>query len=56
VEIMQETDDVILSAYKSVADKGIKKVTMESETDTVTAYKVGLVTRIDVKIKDKKEE
>lgn len=52
----QKTKDVILRAFLHVAEDGMKKVSLESETHSVTAYKVGLVVRIDVKEKHKEEK
>lgn len=43
-------NNLILAVYDAV-EKGAKKINMESDTHSVTGYKVGVVIRIDIKPK-----
>ncbi len=50
----QKTKDVILRAFIHVAEDNMKKVSLESDSHTITAYKVGVLIRIDIKKKEDK--
>jgi cytochrome oxidase assembly protein ShyY1 len=53
---MDALEEAILVNYGHVAEEGDTKSSTESSTYSVKAYKVGTLTRIDVKVKTIKEE
>lgn len=53
---MDALSEAILVNFKKVAEEGDTKSSTEKDAYSVKAYKVGTLTRIDVKVKQSKEE
>ncbi len=44
----KSTEEIILAVFKTLG-LGAEKVKMDSDTHTITGYKVGVVIRLDIK-------